>query len=805
MTKVAQMSAPRAKTIVDAANAAARAVPPLWPLSSSVAVNPFLGQTGKSLAETGRILERVAGARATMPREWYARLMEEGRIADEDLRAALAEASERGCVRNLEELKAWLRRPREALPVLPTIADLAAELSGIDWPEIIAERISTWAAGYFDQGQALWAAQSGNSAFDAWRAFAQQDLTPEIAGLAGFARRVASLPPYARSVAEQAGALGGLGREATETYFHRLFMTLGGWAQLARYRLWQAELDGRSDGALADLLAIRLVFEDALLDLCGDALADRWEQAKARYGEPGVPTDENIVDAILQSAAERAEQRRLGEKLGISVGGNGEGRPKLQAAFCIDVRSEVFRRALESVDPGIRTVGFAGFFGVGVSYRRFASDVDEARLPVLLKPALRACAGGHGSATENRNRLSARTVRAWGRFKLAAVSSFAFVEAAGIGYVIKLIRDALALKPGTGAAGSSPRFETDLALDDRVDIAERALRGMSLTHDLAPLVLIAGHGASAVNNPHASALNCGACGGYSGEANARLLASLLNDADVRAGLAGRDLDIPGDTRFVAALHDTTTDRVTLYHEDLPRPLDRTLLGQTRKWLDAAGQLARAERALRLPRAKGAGSVLARARDWSEVRPEWGLAGCSAFIAAPRNRTAGKDFAGTAFLHDYDWRQDGEFALLELILTAPVVVASWISLQYYGSAVAPEVFGGGNKLLHNVVGGFGVVEGNGGVLRSGLPWQSVHDGERLVHQPLRLSVCVEAPTEAINDVLARHHDVRALFENGWLHLFALDDAGRMAWRYRGGREWAREASASTGAPEVSAAE
>ena len=48
--------------------------------------------------------------------------------------------------------------------------------------------------------------------------------------------------------------------------------------------------------------------------------------------------------------------------------------------------------------------------------------------------------------------------------------------------------------------------------------------------------------------------------------------------------------------------------------------------------------------------------------------------------------------------------------LELILTAPVVVASWISLQYYGSTVAPQVFGGGNKLIHNVVGGIGVVEG-----------------------------------------------------------------------------------------------
>jgi uncharacterized protein YbcC (UPF0753/DUF2309 family) len=89
-----------------------------------------------------------------------------------------------------------------------------------------------------------------------------------------------------------------------------------------------------------------------------------------------------------------------------------------------------------------------------------------------------------------------------------------------------------------------------------------------------------------------------------------------------------------------------------------------------------------------------------------------------------------------FLHDYDWRADEGFGVLELILTAPVVVASWIGLQYYGSVVAPEAFGGGNKLLHNVVGGVGVLEGNGGVLRAGLPWQSVHDGERLMHEPHR---------------------------------------------------------------------
>ena len=128
-----------------------------------------------------------------------------------------------------------------------------------------------------------------------------------------------------------------------------------------------------------------------------------------------------------------------------------------------------------------------------------------------------------------------------------------------------------------------------------------------------------------------------------------------------------------------------------------------------------------------------------------MRPEWGLTGCKAFIAAPRSRTAGRSLEGRAFLHDYDWHGDSDrgFTVLELIMTAPVVVASWISLQYYGSTVAPQHFGSGNKLLHNIVGGIGVFEGNGGLMRAGLPWQSVHDGENYVHEPLRLSVCIEA--------------------------------------------------------------
>ena len=210
--------------------------------------------------------------------------------------------------------------------------------------------------------------------------------------------------------------------------------------------------------------------------------------------------------------------------------------------------------------------------------------------------------------------------------------------------------------------------------------------------------------------------------------------------------------------------------------------------RARGLLADAGALTRGERALRLPRALSESCLTRRSRDWAETRPEWALAGCKAFIAAPRSRTTGKSLQGRAFLHDYHWPDDAGFGVLKLIMTAPVVVASWISLQYYGSSVAPDLFGGGNKLLHNVVGGIGVVEGNGGTLRAGLPWQSLHDGVALAHEPLRLSVCIEAPREAMTAILERHPAVRALFDNRWLHLFALDDAGQMAWRYTGDLAW-----------------
>lgn len=789
MTKYENFSEIQSGALLRMAEDAGKIIAPAWPLAATVAVNPFLGHSDESLATASEKLARATGFSATMPRSWYRGKVAAGEITDQDIDAAIGAGPE--SFKNLAaaDIRALLAKDGHIAERIPTIADLSAQASGIDWPGILTERITAWASSFFDEGQAFWISPPGKSVYANWRAYAIHDLTSEILGLKGFGRRIADAPDQAHSVILRATERLGISEDEAPGYYHQLLMSLGGWGQYGRYKLWMAELAGAQDDIMLDLLAIRLAWEEALFAQYHSAVADDWETAKARHSGEVIANDDQQLDALMQEACERAEQRRLANILRSNAACESVDRPAMQVAFCIDVRSEVFRRAVESLNPGIETIGFAGFFGLTLSHRRFASDTEELRLPVLINPALRTRSGGGAlHDKDDAVRFKARAKRAWGRFKLAAVSTFAFVEAAGPVYISKLIRDSLGLQTKPKQTDPAPQLVDDLPAEDAVNAAETILRAMSMTEGFARLVILAGHGADVENNPHESALHCGACGGYSGEANARLLAALLNMPDVRIALRERGIIIPHDTLFFGGLHSTTTDDVQIFFDDQDLADHRADIAQGQKWLAAAARIARTERALRLPGAKDEKAVSARSRDWSQTRPEWGLAGCSAFIAAPRTRTFGKDFGGRSFLHSYDWRQDSSLAVLELIMTAPVVVGSWISLQYFGSVTAPEIFGGGNKLLHNVIGGIGVLEGNTGPLRAGLPWQSVHDGDKLMHDPLRLTVCIEAPIAAMNTILERHANVRALFDNRWLHLVALDDAGHMAARYMGDLNW-----------------
>ena len=811
--------------ILDAAERAANRIAPLWPLKDFVAVNPFLGFADTPFVEAGQIMRRAVSARMTMPRSFYAQALESGRLTDADLVVALARMGAPndlpGEIAGLKRLLLCGEPARET--AMATVSDAASHVTGRDWTGLAVTRISMWAASHFDEGQAAWKPVTRTlPAYESWRAEACVDRTPQVMGLVGFRNIIKSLPDDAESMIVEGARRLALPAEVLESYFHRLLMSVAGWAGYARYQTWQCALQGGHDRSVVELLAIRVAWDVAVHQaLAGNpAVARSWAVARTGFAASPVSiSTDAAVDAVLQDGYEIAWQRTLMGALDSTLPTSnpaGKMRPAVQAAFCIDVRSEVFRRAFEASGNGVETIGFAGFFGVAMRHVPLGQRHGSAQCPVLLAPRFTIHETVQGAQPDLqagilRLRLVRRRVAsAWRAFRTAAVSSFAFVETMGWTYAVKLAGDSLGLSrvvphPATDGVDAAMRERlapditpsqahgeaSGLTTEERVAVAESILRGMSLQRDFARLVLLVGHGATTVNNPHASGLDCGACGGHPGDANARVAAAILNDVQVRDGLATRGIAIPVDTLFLGCLHDTTTDVVTMFDQRM-RPLSHAAdIQQVAQWLQLAGRTSRSERAALLNVDAGKpleAQLLARTRDWSQVRPEWALAGCAAFIAAPRERTAALDLQGRAFLHSYDWRQDDDFGVLELIMTAPMVVASWINLQYYGSTVDNRVFGCGNKVLHNVVGTLGVLEGNGGDLRSGLPWQSLHDGERLIHEPMRLSVVIHAPLAAIGDVIAKHASVRQLVDNGWLHLFAMSDPGTPLQRYIGNLCW-----------------
>lgn len=808
--------------VARALHAAGQRIAPVWPLDRFVAVNPYFGLADLSFGDAAGRLARTGGAHSTMPISYYLNAIEDGRITTEAL-ATILEANggtePRDASGFVEHCRSLAAMTDHEPPRTPTVARVATALTGSDWAHLATDRISAWSAGYFDRGQAMWRpGQPGEGAFADWREEASIDRTPEIMGLAGFRRVVRSLPTDYLAVAARAAQTFGLGEREFPIYLHGLLMQVGGWAAHCARIGFEASLYGQDDTTLLEFEAILLGWELALYETLADrGINQAWTDARATTDWFG-DRDNPRLDAglLLQEALDRSEQQRIITSIGTGIDrpSTQDVRPHAQAVFCIDVRSEVFRRHLEATDDRIETIGFAGFFGVAIEYVPIAHERGSAQCPVLLTPTHTVTETVPGpdalqDAVERR-RLAHHVQRAWKSFKMGAISCFSFVGPVGLLYLPKLFTDGFGRTRPTRPAdiesltseaihhrgpslteATGPGGPTGIALEARVSLAEGMLRATSLNDRLAPVVLIVGHGASTANNPYENALHCGACGGNTGEANARVAAAILNDPDVRAALAERGLSVPTDTWFVAGLHDTTTDEITIFDRALIPDHLTTQMGELASSFDATGHAARVERAERFNLVEGTDvdkAVLGRSTDWAQVRPEWGLAGCRAFIAAPRRRTLGVDLGGQAFLHSYDWRRDDGFGVLELILTAPVVVASWISLQYYASTVEPHLFGSGNKTLHNVVGRVGVLEGNAGDLRVGLPWQSIHDGEALQHEPLRLNVIIEAPTAAIDTILANHQHVADLCNHGWIQLLTMDDDGSISHRYVGEQVW-----------------
>ncbi|HQN65094.1 MAG TPA: DUF2309 domain-containing protein [Methylophilus sp.] len=796
-----------------ACSQACQAIAPSWPLDRSIAVNPYWQRVNHPLR---RVAARMAvlGNISLFPSRGYLKQAgEAGRIMLSDLSYALKNipAAQAASINEVECLQA-LQKPLH-LPQLPLLIDVLDDdqykHSRLSWRQAITHQVSQTCAAYFDTDQADWKPDCKQGLYAFWRETLTHDHGIGILmGLPNLGEHLHALPATARDAECWVLERLGLPESVWADYLEAVLLTVNGWASWCAYLGWQAHLQGKTDPHLRELLAIRLAWGAILLKCKDDATAcnafaalqEEWSHAAETLQRAEQML---IIDEVWQLALEAGYQRQLAGSLCKVEINKQNNLPEVQAAFCIDVRSERMRRALEQSHPNLQTIGFAGFFGLPVAYSPVGTGLKRPQLPGLLAPTMEVtehvCHSGCEESTSHAMTKAVGEARKfhfnhsaqWESGTRWPSAAFSFVEAAGIGYLSKLMQW---VSPSRGPrqnidhAGIPKRYRDAvrpvLAISDiasKANVAAQVICALGLEKKIAPLVLLVGHGSQTANNAHAASLDCGACCGQTGEVNARALATLLNDDSTRLGLQEKGIFIPADTVFLAGLHNTTTDEIEVFDLDLLPDHALNLWEKLTPALVAAGNLVRRERApsLGIDSSIGDQDLLTlmrkRANDGAQTRPEWGLAGSAAFIIAPRYRTKNKFLQGRVFLHDYDATQDADGSLLELLMTAPMLVTHWINWQYHSSTSDPLHMGCGNKVLHNVVGGhIGVFEGNGGDLRIGLSKQSIHDGEQWVHEPLRLTVVIDASESVIERIISKHEVVRQLVENGWLHL----------WRYAG---------------------
>ena len=812
----------------------------LWPLATFNSSNPLAGFEDLPFDEAVQEAGRLLGGRGYPRAEDFRQAWQSGEISNAVIEAKL-------------EAAGVSETPDATLDALQD-AETNADPDAPDAPAAALNRaLCKWLGAFLDQGQSAWPMPNREWGFyAAWRALAPHDGVP---GVSRSTDLPATWPDALKKVLE------GIPESEWEDIFIHHLTELPGWASFIRRReqeggeAWQEAYPI----TLGDLLGVRLTLASTM----GVAIRT------GDVPEPTVPLadDGTPLPLLWLGAWETTYRDRLLDAIddptARSAATNGatlmsagfDSRPEAQLVFCIDVRSEVLRRHIET-SGAYQTFGYAGFFGVPVLLDRYDNDPPVKACPPIVSPRHRIneearpdCAA-EADRFDGWQRLREAGSALYRTLKNDVAAAFGFVEGSGSAFGVALAartlapatverfvdrltqrvpdaveisqpavdRDAAKEPPSDEAAeadeaGDTPvsnRTPSGLSEDAKVVYAEAAFQLMGWPDTFAPIVVFTGHGSQTPNNPYKSSLDCGACAGNPGGPNARILASICNDESVRDRLRERGIDIPDDTVFVAGEHNTTTDAVRIYAgaETRGRTVDPEALDRLRRDLHTARAGTANERTEDMNVLQSRSPLeetTRRAADWAETRPEWGLARNAAFIVGPRSLTRGLDLDGRCFLHSYDWTQDDGGTGLETILTGPLVVGEWISMQYYFSTVDNAAYGSGSKITHNVVGKLGIVQGNGGDLMTGLPLQSLQtDDDHAYHRPLRLLSLVHAPVDRVETILQRQSSLRELFDHEWISLTVLDPDANRFLHYQPGGEWT-EHDPVTATPETTSSD
>ena len=453
-------------------------IAPTWPLDRFIAVNPYWGHLERPVAAAAAQLAVLSGSPMLMSRDGFRQQWQAGHVGRQHLQAAITAA---GSAETVDTLLASL----DARPALPARLPLATDLVDADrdlghamaWRDYITHHISQCCAAFFDGGQAAWGPDRNGGLYPSWLRQSAHDLGPGmLMGYRGFSARVAHLPDEPQALIAAAMNALQVPAAAHEAYFTALLMSINGWASWCAYQRWQARLEQRDDEQIVHLLAVRLAWDWLLheghgkLAVASD-LAGAWRGSDACIAQ-AQRAQQN--DWLWQAALERSCQEPLCQGLHRAPAATDAlaAPPAVQAVFCIDVRSEVYRRALEASSPDVQTLGFAGFFAMFVAYQPLGSEMKRPQLPGLMAPSLcitdECDVPGLGQVLALRRRKKLQWRQQWQAFRSGAGSSFSFVESCGLLFAGKLLRSSLG-----GEADPIPVEQTGLTASQRSQLRPR--------------------------------------------------------------------------------------------------------------------------------------------------------------------------------------------------------------------------------------------------------------------------------------------------------------------------------------------
>ncbi len=735
-----------------------------WPLYSFVTSNPLNDLQDLHFSEAVDKIKSLLDAKVYPSATMFRKAWDNGEIKKNELVPLLKEHG-------------FNTTPTDCLEIMGCESILEIKNQNHQLDRIMVKWLST----FLDEGLAEWEMPGKDRGFYmAWRQLVPFDAESGKPSLA-------SIPSLSEQALSQLTE-GCTGEEIQSIFTHHL-AALPGWAGYIKHRnlqphAWQDAFPVH----LQDYLAVRLWTAKLLqVDILPKTTKDKdnSEVQQLKY--------------IWLKAWEKSWQKRLMQKLEkastwTAKEANRESIPDAQFVFCIDTRSEMIRRHVESTG-NYETFGYAGFFGVAMDYENPKDGLSHKSCPPILDSSYAVSESAQKNKNEQKRTLDAQIEkqRFWNyflkRMKNMLPSSFGFVEGSGFFYGLQMFLKTMvpgamynmsktneasyesACEPHLENKGCNSSSELNISAEEKAMLVKSAFELMGWKQ-FAPLILFIGHGSHSANNPYGSSLDCGACAASPGRHNARLLAKLANEPEVRQILKDKFLiKIPERTYFVGGEHNTTTDQIVLFDFTIPNS-HKQQISILRKDLRKIQETATQERL-----GINTGSIYRaqiNASNWGETRPEWGLAKNASFIIAPRTTTQNLSLDGRSFLHSYDWKTDKEGKILETIMQGPMVVTQWINNHYYFSTVDNNTFGGGTKVTNNITGKFGVVQGNGGDLKIGLPWESLYTSkETPFHAPLRLSVVIQAPLDTVRAIINQNNNLKSLIDNEWIYIIVMD--------------------------------